>query len=91
MAVVPVVAVVVVVVAAGVVCEVDAVGAAVPLVESALRLPPVASSTWATSSRSSGMAVAMFWASTSRNEPKACILPRISWLPRRTSSTNSRV
>lgn len=53
--------------------------------------PPVASSTVATSSRSSGMAEAMSLASTSRKAPKACILPRMSWLPRRTSSTNSRV
>ena len=53
--------------------------------------PPVASQTRSTSSRSSGMAAWMWSARMSRKDPKACILPRISWLPRRTSSTNSRV
>ncbi|CRK34788.1 hypothetical protein BN1708_006522 [Verticillium longisporum] len=51
----------------------------------------VISTTLATSSATSGMALLISPASTSLNCANAPILPRMSWLPRRTSSTNSRV
>lgn len=53
--------------------------------------PPVACTTCATSSLSSGMALFICSARMSRKDRKACSFPRMSWLPRRTSSTNSRV